>query len=474
MPGKILIADPVATNRIVLKVKLSAGHFDVVQAATAQETLRLVRELRPDLIVTSNTLPDRDAAALINAVKARPELRTIPIVVLLEGEFGAEVYHRLLSRADAVITRPFNDALLLARLRGLMHRHNQLHDMRQQAATGTTGFAEEAAPLDLCGEVVILSPGGEAGAKSGAILLRGLGRHLRHRLRLGATEHPFATLANDDPAQVIVLYVPDVPRNVALQLLAGLRAAPNTRNAAVIAVLEDGADRAAVQLLDAGLSDVIVGETDLEELALRIEKQIHHARTMQALRDLLRDGVRAAVIDPLTGLYNRRYAMPFLQDLAGRGIDRRKGAGGCDFAVVLADLDHFKRINDRYGHAVGDEVLKRVAAVLRSGLRKEDMVARVGGEEFLLVMPETTPDHARATAAHLCALVAATPVHLPGTDTPVSVTISIGVVMGRDGIRAQTDHAGRADRLLELADDALYSAKARGRNTVTFGPRPAA
>jgi two-component system cell cycle response regulator len=156
------------------------------------------------------------------------------------------------------------------------------------------------------------------------------------------------------------------------------------------------------------------------------------------------------------------------------------------FAVMIADLDHFKSINDRFGHAVGDAVLIDVAQRLRRNLRAVDLVARFGGEEFLIVMPNTGLKAARTAARRLCSAVQETPVmkNPVASDIqpaslvpPLHVTISIGVAIAGDPDTApflpDMVQADTVARLLDAADQALYKAKDKGRNCVRMS-RPAA
>jgi diguanylate cyclase (GGDEF)-like protein len=157
--------------------------------------------------------------------------------------------------------------------------------------------------------------------------------------------------------------------------------------------------------------------------------------------------VRQAITDPLTGLYNRRHLQTHLD-----GLDR---PGGVDHALLSIDIDHFKQINDRHGHAAGDEVLKRFAEVLTQRTRRGDLLFRTGGEEFVLLLPGATLDDARALADDLRQRVADACL-LPGT--ALTVTVSIGIAQRRRG-DAHSDW-------LRQADAALYRAKRGGRNRV--------
>jgi two-component system cell cycle response regulator len=128
---------------------------------------------------------------------------------------------------------------------------------------------------------------------------------------------------------------------------------------------------------------------------------------------------------------------------------------------MLADLDHFKKVNDHYGHACGDAILKETAKRLRDNLRAVDLLARIGGEEFLIVLPDVTQQHADETAARLCELMRATPFACQYKN--VSVTMSIGVTLGGKGTPNKS-----VETLLEEADSALYGAKRHGRDQVLF------
>jgi diguanylate cyclase (GGDEF)-like protein len=167
---------------------------------------------------------------------------------------------------------------------------------------------------------------------------------------------------------------------------------------------------------------------------------------------------RLSRLDPLTGLYNRRHLEEVLSALVSAG--RRHDVG---FAVLLIDIDHFKRINDSYGHRVGDEVLRATAATIDGDLRLEDAVARWGGEEFLVALPGATMELARTAAERIRTAVAAAQVDVAGRD-PIDVTVTIGVAVWT---------GGPFEQVVERADAALYLGKAGGRDRVVTAGSPA-
>ena len=171
-----------------------------------------------------------------------------------------------------------------------------------------------------------------------------------------------------------------------------------------------------------------------------------------------REMYERTVRDPLTGLYNRAYLLNQIGVLAERSASQ-----GIGLAVLMLDIDHFKQINDSYGHLAGDDVLRQVAAVIRESTRSEDLVARFGGEEFVVVLPVSVPDLAADRAERIRSNLAERTVMAEGTG--IRVTASIGLAFAPAG-RSRNEMA-----LIMTADEALYRAKADGRNRVVFGHR---
>ena len=178
-------------------------------------------------------------------------------------------------------------------------------------------------------------------------------------------------------------------------------------------------------------------------------------------KEMLKKMHRIASLDALTQVYSRWFFM----DAFLREIERCKNAGGC-LSLILLDIDHFKKVNDRHGHLAGDSVLRTVTAVLRQTLGPEAMLGRYGGEEFSILLPGVQQDEAMAAAESLRA--AAAGAETPLADTSVRVTISLGVaaVIFMPGAAQSMDNAKVCDALILAADTALYRAKQDGRNRV--------
>ena len=242
-----------------------------------------------------------------------------------------------------------------------------------------------------------------------------------------------------------------------LRLMSELRSRPNTRYATICIALPETLRETAAVALDLGASDLLPIDMSApyaaEECAIRLRAQILRKRTLDRQRASVVDGLRLATIDPLTGIFNRRYALPHL-----RRITERAAQTGRQFAVMVIDVDRFKGVNDTYGHAAGDEVLIDIASRLTMNMREVDMIARIGGEEFLAVMPEITLELARMVAERVCKVISERPVRLRD-GTEIAVTVSIGLAMGRGGEDVS---------IVDDADQALLYSKAEGRNQVTI------
>jgi len=215
-------------------------------------------------------------------------------------------------------------------------------------------------------------------------------------------------------------------------------------------------EQSIVEGLDAGANDYLTKPYKTEELRARISVG---ERMLQLQSDLFEAKERLAheaMHDSLTGVFNRRAILDALSRELIRA-DRHYSA----LSVGLCDIDHFKSINDRFGHQVGDDVLQGVVRLLRSNLRTYDLIGRYGGEEFLVIAPSSTADPACALYERLCRSLSASTI--PARNEEVRVSVSIGV--------AATGGHSKMDDLLAKADAALYKAKAAGRNCVRYASR---
>ncbi len=457
MQGTILVIDGVSTNRIMMKVQLTAAYYDVVLASGVAGVLDIARSCRPDLVLTANALPDGRAADVKRELKRDDSLADVPVIAVSRTDNAMRRLEALSAGIDDVLPQPLDDVILQARIRSLLRARSANEELNMQR-DASHGFV---LPLS--------DRGASAHAPSARVALvaediqtardwqKRLAAQVPHDIRIHQIGD-IQPLMSEPVADVFIIELNELTSGAGLRLLADLRARAATRQSVVIAVPNPADPHIAAEALDRGAHDVLQTGFNVAELALRLDTQLQYKHRHDLLRDSVRNGLRAAVEDPMTGLYNRRYAKPFLDRTA-----RTAGETGEKFALMLADLDHFKQINDRYGHPAGDAVLIEAARRLGARLRPADLLARVGGEEFMIVLPGANELDAGHAAIALCNAINSTPFDIPGLKDPISVTISIGAVIG-----GGTGSAPKVGDLIEKADQALYNAKNAGRNQVTL------
>lgn len=251
----------------------------------------------------------------------------------------------------------------------------------------------------------------------------------------------------------LVLCDVEMPRMDGFRFLSMVRAREELRDIPVI-LLTGKDDRASkITGLDQGAHDYITKPFDHGELVARVRVHLKIKRLQDQLRRANELLTEVSHTDHLTGLYNRRYLMEVLE----REFSRARRTRGF-LALLLIDLDHFKEINDRYGHQGGDLVLAEAATVFRDQLRSYDIAVRFGGDEFVAVLPGASLPEATAVAERV--RKAAEESRFPGSMAQVRLTFSIGVaVLPAEGIETSAD-------LIRAADSSLYRAKERGRNRI--------
>lgn len=452
MAVAILIIDEDADSRIRTSAILRATGVSTLACATLQEALRAPPSLCPQLLVASAAaLRDRGFARLRAKLRAaEPALRIVAI-----GTNSADArLDALTMGADCVLHRPVHSGLLQATARAHLRRSAEEATFRPaRGELQYLGFSEEKPEPPLSADFLLVDGASDlpdALAQLTRARITGLAPQVSLKLPQDLSHIDVAILDRRGRAE---------DQAGLIRLLADFRGRTDARDLRLLIVFDPNAQEQAALALDMGADDVIAGATTPTEIAHRAGRLLRRKRAAEQFRNRVRDGLQAAVTDPLTGLANRRFALPKLI---------RMSTQHAALAVMLVDIDHFKSINDRYGHAMGDAMLTEFADRLRQRCGPEALIARLGGEEFLIARPCPASAEAADHAMLICDDIAHQPFRCVETSGSVSITASIGVTLVHGAMRP-TD----ADRVLHAADQALYASKHGGRNRITLA-EPAA
>ncbi len=454
MAGRILIADSSANHRIALRAMLASARYEVEAIDQPDAAFAAACTGAFDLVLTDPSIGLTEVRGLITRLRADRRTRRMPVIMLTGSETdtpGTRI-KALGAGADDVTLRHGSDATLLARIRSHLRAADTAEALGLRDATVRgMGFAEPPETFRPAARVALIAHN----ADRVRALHDQFAPQIAHPLSAYDITEALAEADRDIAADLFVIEAEYAHPGEALRLLADLRARPKTRHAAIVVLHAAGDAETATNALDMGASDLMALECGAEELALRIDIQLDRKRDGDRLRASVDERLRLAMEDPLTGLFNRRYALSHAGAHTGRG-----------YCVILADIDRFKAVNDTYGHGAGDAVLVEVARRLKDNVRSMDLVSRIGGEEFLVFLPDPDPAAAQAAARRLCARIHDRPFDIPSGPPAIGVTASFGVAMGEAG--------DSIEETIARADDALYQAKAAGRDTVTMAASCAA
>jgi two-component system cell cycle response regulator len=449
MTARILVVDDIEANVRLLEAKLEADYYQVITANDGVRALELAASEQPDIILLDVMMPGLDGFQVCRRLKEDPLTRHIPVVLVTALDGRQDRIGGLDAGADEFLTKPVDDLFLFARVRSLTRLKQVVDELRKREESGRRLGAIEgaAARLGGSGGRVLVVDDNERQAQR---ILAELS--VEHR-PIVETEADKALMTARGPVDLMIVNACAKGFD-GLRIAAQMRSDAATRHVPILAVVDVEERARAVKALEIGVNDILARPVDPQELAARARTQIRRKRYADFLRNNLDQSLEAAVTDSLTGLHNRRYLTGQLKVLADRAAQ-----GGEPVAALLIDVDHFKAVNDGYGHDVGDEVLREFAVRLATNVRAVDLPCRWGGEEFAVVMPDTRLEDAQRIAERLRLHVSGAPFRVGGGREELAVTISIGVA-------ATKGADDTPDLLLKRADAALYEAKQTGRNRV--------
>lgn len=450
MTARVLVVDDLLANVRLLEAKLSAEYFDVSTAMNGVDALEAVQRVQPDIVLLDVMMPGMDGIEVCRRIKTNPHTLHIPVIMVTALDQPEDRVRGLEAGADDFLTKPVNDLALFCRVKSLVRLKMLTDELRARNTIDENGevgqLVDYNETVSDCHIVVVDERDNLFERIEGSL---GDSHSLT---KIDDPQHTVFTVS-ENPCDLVIVDL-EMETFDGLRLCSQLRSLERTRQVPILAIVDPDDSRKMLRALEMGVNDYLARPIDRQELSARIETQLKRWRYTQKLRQHVQQTMELAVTDPLTGLFNRRY----MQGQVATLVDNAENRGRA-FSILTLDVDYFKKVNDNCGHDAGDAVLKELSERIKKNIRNVDLPCRVGGEEFVVMLPDTSMQVALKVAERLRRSVCAKGFVVPNQDKPLEITISLGV----------SDYQGINDtqeKMFKRADLALYQAKEQGRNKV--------
>lgn len=434
----VMVVDDSITTRTIIKKELEGAGFTVIAISDGLEALSSLRLMQkpPDLITLDIDMPRMDGFVCCEKIRALESQGLfgnrkcrIPILFVSASDTFEHRSRGFHLGSLEFISLPFTRGDIAKAVNKVLRP--------QSTFVGMTALVVDDNPI-----------------------LRKMVASCLQRIGLAIIEAENGRQAYDivreNPKNIDLAIVDfDMPIMRGDEFIHHVRQLPAAEHLPLLTLSGSGGTNAILHMFQAGATDYLIKPFIAEELLARVQVHLHLRRYVRRLEGMNRNLYEKAVNDKLTGLRNKRYFQEAFEEMFARAARNRS-----DMSCLFFDLDFFKKVNDTCGHDFGDYVLKSIGEILKTAIRRGDMAARFGGEEFVIVLPGTSLDQAMLVAEKIRALVARYDFNYQGQQR--SITVSLGVAS------LHNNQPESASDLLNAADQALYLAKNSGRNRVYF------
>ncbi len=457
MSFRILIVDDVPLNLKLLEFRLKKEYYQVFSASNGKEAIELVSKLHPDIILMDAVMPEIDGFTATKLIKQNPEHAHIPIIIITALNDMEDRIKGLMCGADDFLTKPINHIVLLLRVKSLIRLKLMIDSLliREQNSKqlhhllGLKGILSNESVF-ANSHVALIEESSTEAKKHNEVLAN----HLIKSDIYSINNNTFEDLVNNSTKQYCLIIINSAIEGEILMICSQIRSYNILRNIPIIIILDRLEYDFLGKAFEIGINDYLISPSNEDEFLARCLTQIKKFYYHQVLQSNYINKLSISVLDSLTKIYNRNYFEAYLPNV----IENSKSSNKLLFLMIL-DLDNFKNINDTYGHFIGDLILQEFACRLLQNLRVTDLCARLGGEEFVVVLYDTTKEQGELIAQRILDSISSKTFEINSQNHEnISCTCSIGA-----GV---LEYDETPNNFLQRIDKYLYRAKKSGKNKI--------
>ncbi len=445
MTANILVVDDLERNVKLLEAKLRSEYYNVFSANGGAQALEALKKYKIDVVLLDVMMPGMDGFETCEKIKSDPETMHVPVLMVTALSDPENRIKGLEAGADEFLTKPLNDSALFARVKSLTRMKTVIdelklrNDTNKQLGESLVDFREDVSDSEI--SIINDDP---IQAKNIAKILENLTKHIK----ITKTFKELTDETNYIPDLIIISS--HLEEEDPLRISAAVRSEENFKRACLMLSAEEENIHLVIKAMELGINDYFICPVDESELVARVKTQLKRKKYQDDLRNALENSASLSLKDGLTGLFNRRYF-----DVHIRQLMKKSDKENRPLWLLMYDIDHFKTVNDTYGHQAGDAVLKQFAEALKNTFRVTDLISRYGGEEFCVLLYDLREEETLNLAERTRKVVEESKFKLPDSQI-INKTVSIGLTCYKNGETVEA--------FIERSDKALYEVKNGGRN----------
>ena len=451
MTARVLVVDDILANVKLLEARLSAEYFEVITANNGQDALDICNSEQADVVLLDVMMPGMDGYEVCKKLKQNPKTQHIPVIMVTALDQPSEKIKGLEVGADDFLTKPVDDLALITRVKNLARLKTLTDEMMMRASTsedmGVSSYeTSQILSADMKGQILCVED------SKHSIKLIESNLKIEHDVEFEGDIQLALPKLTEKVYDLLIVSL-NLETSDGLRLCSQVRSMDKIRRLPILTIVDNGENARLLRGLEMGVNDYLLRPIEKNELKARVRTQIRRKCFSDYLSNKIEESVEMAITDALTGLHNRHYMERHMSALVNEANEKGK-----PLSVLVSDIDYFKSINDTYGHDIGDKVLQEFSSRFRKNSRGIDLVCRYGGEEFVVIMPDTDLSKALSIGERLRRSISEKSFQIDN-EKYLDLTISTGIAsLDQENTSAET--------LLKKADQALYRAKKDGRNRV--------